>query len=113
MKIINKNNNAIIAEEVIVAKTILTRLKGLLGRKELRKNEALLLSPCNSIHTFFMRFPIDVLFLDRNNKIVKILSSFAPFRLSGIYFKAFSALELPAGAAKNSSTRENDIIQVI
>ncbi len=72
VKIINKTKNTILAEEAYIADTVFSRVKGLLGKQSLDEGSALIIKPCNSIHTFFMRFPIDVFFVDRNNKIVKI-----------------------------------------
>lgn len=65
--------------------------------KEMRGFDGLLLEPGNSIHNFFVRFPIDVLFLSKDMKIVKIIKCFKPWRISGIYFKARKVLELPNG----------------
>lgn len=110
MKIINKSSHSLIAEQVFVADSLLTRLKGLLGRKEFKKGEAIVLKPCNSIHTFFMRFAIDVLFLDNDNKIIKVIPCLKPFRITFIYFKARFAIELPAGTTQSVSIRENDTL---
>lgn len=70
--------------------------------------EALHIVPCNSIHTFFMRIPIDALFLDRDGVIVKALEALPPWRVTGVYFSARSVLELPAGTVAGSGTREGD-----
>jgi hypothetical protein len=85
---------------------------GLLGRAEFKKGQALILKPCNSIHTFFMRFPIDILFMDKNNRVVKITTNLKAFRISGIYFNAHFAIELPAGTIEHSLTNINDIIEI-
>jgi len=100
VKIINKTKNTVIAEEYICADSLLKRLKGLLGTKALKTGQALILDPCNSIHTFFMKYPIDVIFVNRDNKVVKIITSIPPFRLTGIYFSASYAIELPANTIK-------------
>ncbi len=112
MQIINKSKGASLATEAIIANTPLSRLKGLLGRRGLKKDEALIIKPCNSIHTFFMRFPIDVLFIDRENKVIKALSAIKPFRLSGIYINASFAIELPSGVILESLTSEGDEIAI-
>ncbi len=112
MKIINKTNNAVIADEAVVANTPAKRMKGLLGRKELKDGQALILDPCNSIHTFFMLFPIDILFLDKTNKIIKSISCLKPFRLTAIYFNAASAVELPSGKIQSLSIKEGDIVSL-
>jgi len=108
MRIINKTNSFVVAEEAIVANTPFKRMKGLLGRKELKESQALVLDPCNSIHTFFMRFPIDILFLDKNNKIIKTISCLKPFRLTSIYFNSAFAIELPSGKIQSLSIRKGD-----
>lgn len=110
MKIINKTSSAVLAEDVVVADTPFKRMKGLLWRKEFSKGQALILEPCNSIHTFFMRFAIDVLFVDKDNRVVKVVSNIRPFRLSGIYFNAAFAIELPNGTILSTSTKENDTL---
>jgi len=110
MKIINTTKNSVVANEVIIANTPFMRMKGLLGKKELKKGQALILDPCNSIHTFFMRFPIDILFLDKNNKIIKTISCLKPFRLTSIYFNATSAVELPIGTIQSLSIQKGDIL---
>lgn len=86
------------------------RMKGLLGKKELKKGQALVLKPCNSIHTFFMRFPIDVLFVDKDNRVIEAISKVQPFRLTYIYFNAALAIELPTATIQSSSTSKGDSI---
>lgn len=110
MKIINKSNNNILADRATIANTAFARMKGLLGRKELSKGEALILDPCNSIHMLFMRFPIDVLFVDKNSRVVKTIFSIKPFQLTRVYFKAKFAIELPSGTILSTSTKEQDPI---
>lgn len=113
MRIINQTKNTILAEEVILANTAFKRMKGLLGKKEFMRGCALILKPCNSIHTFFMRFPIDVLFLDKNNRVIKAISSLPPYRLTRVYLNSGFAIELPSGIIKLSSTQEGDTISFI
>lgn len=113
MKIIDLRNNAVLADKAQRADTFLKRLVGLLNRKSLDEGEALILQPSNCIHMFFMRFSIDVLFLDKNDKIVVMLSSFRPFSLSRIYFEAFSVVELPEGIIKKTMPQIGDILKVI
>lgn len=108
MKIINKAGNSVIADDAIFAKALLKRMKGLLGRKEFGKGQAIILEPCNSIHTFFMSFPIDVLFLNKDNNVIKAIPCVKPFRLTRIYFNAVRCIELPSGTIQNTSIREGD-----
>ena len=84
-----------------VAATTLSRMKGLLGRKELPPGEGLLIRPGSSIHMFFMRFPIDAVFLDRDHVVRKVVPDLKPWRLAGAR-GAKSVVELAAGeSARN------------
>lgn len=112
MKIINKSKSVVIAEEVITADTFFTRAKGLLGRKELSIGHAMIIRPCDSIHTFFMQFPIDVLFVNRDFKVIRAISNLQPFRLTGIYFKSRFAVELPAGTLETTHTQAGDFLSI-
>jgi uncharacterized membrane protein (UPF0127 family) len=82
-----------------VADTFGTRLRGLMGRRGLAEEEGLLIRPANSIHTFFMRFPIDVVFVDRDDAIVKVVANLRPWRLAWAK-GADRTLELPAGSCE-------------
>ncbi|MDP3042652.1 MAG: DUF192 domain-containing protein [Candidatus Omnitrophota bacterium] len=112
MKIINQSNSAVLADRARVADTFYKRLVGLLNRNSLEKGEALILKPCSSIHTLFMRFPIDVLFLDKNGKVIGLLSVFRPFRFSPVYFGASLAIELLAGTIQLTQTKLGNIIKI-
>lgn len=112
MKIINKTKNTVLAEDVIVAKDIFSRLKGLLGKSGLRNKEALIITPCDSIHTFFMKFSIDVVFIDKKNRVVKVISSMKPFRISAVYFNAHSVIELPPGIIRETATTVGDSLSL-
>jgi uncharacterized protein len=82
-------------------------MRGLLGRKSLAPGEGILLHPASSVHTAFMRFAIDVVFLDRDDRIVKIAPELAPWRTSAAR-KAAAAVELPAGTASRLGLRAGD-----
>jgi len=113
MRILNKNKNIILAEEAFVAKSLYSRIKGLIAREALLRQEALVINRCNSIHTFFMRFPIDVLFVDKKNKIVGIGLNIKPWRLSPIYWKAKFVVEFPAGVLLESKTQKGDELKFV
>ena len=113
MRVINLTNNAVLADKVKLADTFLSRLVGLLNRKSLENGEALILKPATSIHTFFMRFTIDVIFLDKNGRIIGILPSIRPFRISPIYFKSKLVIELPNDTLKMTKTQLGDMTQII
>ncbi|MBA2568712.1 MAG: DUF192 domain-containing protein [Actinobacteria bacterium] len=91
-------DGAVVCERTCVADSPFTRMKGLLGRDGLEPGEGLLLRPASSVHTWFMRFPIDVVFLDRGLVVVGIADLLEPWRAAGRR-GAKSALELPAGEA--------------
>lgn len=81
------------------ADSFLTRLGGLLARPRLQAGEALLLTPCNSVHTCFMRYAIDVVFLDAEGRVLRCVESLAPWR-AALCWPARQALELAAGQAR-------------
>ena len=112
MRIINKTKNTVLAENVVVADTPFSRVRGLLGKRELKPGEALIIKPCNSIHTFFMRFPIDVLFLNKDNRVIDVILSLKPFRLTAIYFNAAFVVELPVGTIQSTSTHKGDTLLI-
>lgn len=92
-----------------VARNIWQRTRGLLGRRSLSPREGLLIEGCSSIHTCFMRFPIDVIYLDREGRVVKIVSHLAPWRFSSAR-GARSTLELAAGACARNGIAVGDVI---
>ena len=112
MRVINISKNTLLADKAEITNTLLKRLIGLLNRKSLNKGEALILLPCNCIHSLFMRFTFDVIFLDKARKVIEAVSLFKPFRLSPIYFKAKLAIELPANTLHLTQTQPGDIIQI-
>jgi uncharacterized protein len=112
MVIKNKTKNSIIAEKVTIADTPFKRAKGLLGKRELSKGECLIIKPCNSVHMFFMCFPIDALFIDKNNCVVGVVQNLLPYRLSPIFFKAAFVIEIPAGTIQTTKTEKNDLLLI-
>ena len=113
MKIFNSFQNTFLANQVVVADTFFSRFVGLLNRKNLNSGEALMITRCRSIHMFFMRFAIDVIFVDRQNRVVGLVEGIKPFCLSSIFLKASYAIELPEGTIKTSKTVVGDELQVI
>ena len=91
-------DGTVVCERCLLAETPLARLRGLLGRSDLPAGEGLLLRPAGSIHTAFMRFPIDAVFLDRADRVLKVAHDLAPWRMAGCR-GARAVLELPAGEA--------------
>lgn len=95
MKIVNTRIGKVIAWDARQASGFLGRLKGLMGKKSMPAGSALVLKPCNWIHTFFMRFNTDVLFLDHRGKVVHLIYEMHPSRVSPIVRGAAVAVELP------------------
>ncbi len=108
IKVLNQTRDKILASHATEASSFTSRFLGLMGKKELPFGAALHISPCNSIHTFFMKIPIDAVFLDKQLKVVKVCSAMVPWRVSSIYFGAHSVLELPSGTTLASGTAEGD-----
>ena len=94
------------------ADNFFTRFKGLMGAPCLAAGEGLLILPCNSIHTHFMRFPIDVLYVSRDLEVVHVDQDMAPWRFGRIRRKAHFVIELPAGTAAATGTEVGDRIAV-
>jgi len=92
---------------VDIADTSAKRRTGLLKHARLAPGEGLWILPCESVHTFFMKFPIDLIYLDRRRRVRKVRSRVPAWRLSACLF-AYSVVELPAGTAEQSGTRVGD-----
>jgi uncharacterized membrane protein (UPF0127 family) len=88
----------VVCEDCVVADSTLTRMRGLLGRSSLEPGEGILLRPAGSIHTFFMRFPIDVVFCDRDLKVLRVVPDVPPWRMR-MARRAKLTIELAAGEA--------------
>lgn len=88
------------------------RLKGLLGTKTLPPGQGLLIQPCQSVHTFFMGYPIDILFLDKNHRVVDLYKSLPPNRISRLVFKARLVIELPSGTLEQTGTEIGDLLAI-
>lgn len=112
MRILNISKNMLLATQVELAQGLFSRTKGLLGKKEIPEGFALVIQPCKQIHTFFMQFPIDVLFLDRNQRVIKVIVAMPPFSISGIYFNSRLAIEMPAYTLSKSQTQVGDVIRL-
>jgi uncharacterized membrane protein (UPF0127 family) len=95
-----------------IADNPFTRLRGLLGRASLPAGEGLLIRPAPSIHTAFMRFPIDAVFLDADLCVVGVAAELRPWRVAG-HRGARAVLELPAGAATDAAVREGERLTAV
>lgn len=95
-----------------IATTPLARARGLLGRKELPPGEGLLIRPGFSIHTLFMRFPIDVVFLDKSGSVVDVVGRLKPWR-AATRLRARAVLELAAGEAERVTVRIGERLEPV
>ena len=111
-RIINRTKNTLLADRAEVANTHFKRLKGLLGKEALKEGEGLIIKPCSSIHTFFMRFSIDAIFLDKNNSVVAIAESLPPSRFFGSLLKGKLVIELPLGTIARTNTIIGDELEL-
>ena len=107
----NQTRNTVLAETADLADTSEKRRTGLLKHERLGPGEGLWIVPCESVHTFFMKFPIDLVYLDKRRKVRKVRNAVQPWRLSAC-LRAHSVLELPAGVAERSGTRVGDELAV-
>ena len=108
---LTREDGRVVCEHLLVAARPLRRMRGLLGRAELPSDEGILLRPAGSVHTFFMRFPIDVVFLDRKDVVVAIEPGLAPWRTAGRR-GAKAVVELPAGEADRRGLRVGERLSV-
>jgi len=113
MKLINKKNDKILANNLKIADNFFKRLKGLLGRKALDKGEGLHIIPCNSIHSFFMKFNFDAIFLNKNNEVVYLIEEMPAWHVSKICFSAYSVVELQSGVIKETETSISDVLEFL
>lgn len=103
----NKTRDLLLAYKAGIANTSSLRRRGLLKHQHLNPGDGLWLVPCEAVHTFGMKFPIDVLYLSRAKKVLKIESCLPKRRIS-VHLRAHSVLELPAGMAAATGTAVGD-----
>ncbi len=108
---VNSTRDTILAESVERASSFLARLRGLIGRAELPPGRGLLLEPCRSVHTCFMRFPIDVIFLNKEGKMVYLAVGMRPYNATPYIKRAHRVLELPAGTLSRSGSVLGDTVK--
>jgi len=111
IRVINVTRQKEIAGRVQLAGEGPHRRKGLLGRERLDPGEGLWIVPCEAVHTFWMRFPIDLIYLDRKHHVTKVRSNVGPWRLSAS-LRAHSVIELPAGSVNETGTMPGDMLAI-
>jgi hypothetical protein len=107
VRVWNRTRDTVLGADVDVADTSAKRRTGLLNHERLEPGQGLWISPCESVHTFFMKFPIDLVYVDRKGKVRKVRSSVPAWRLSAC-LPAHSVVELPAGTAERTGTQVGD-----
>ena len=98
-----------LATELEIATSFAARSKGLLGRRGLRADTGMLIDPCPSVHTWFMLFPIDVVFLDKHNRVVGLKRNMKPWRMAGSW-RGAKTIELPVGIIASTRTQLGDFV---
>jgi uncharacterized membrane protein (UPF0127 family) len=112
MKVINITRQTVLATNLEVANDGPTRNKGLLGRTGLAEGEGLWIIPCEAVHTIGMKFPIDLIYLDRKQSVRKMKSNVPAWRFS-VCFTAHSILELPVGTISATKTTKADVVEFL
>jgi uncharacterized membrane protein (UPF0127 family) len=112
MQIRNMTCNALLVTQGRIADNRWTRLKGLVGVKHLPEGEGLLIRPCKGVHCMFMSIPIDVLYVDQNDRVVGLDENMAPWHIGRIYGKSRYVVEVPAGTIAKTGTGVGDALMV-
>lgn len=112
LRVSNRTRGILIADSADIADTSAKRRRGLLKHTSLEPGEGLWIVPCEGVHTFGMKFPIDVLFLNKRKKVVKVRSNMARRRIA-LGLMAHSVLELPAGTADATGTVRGDELEFV
>ncbi len=102
----------VVAAHVEVAATLWSRFMGLMFRRELPEGHGLALTPCSSIHMFFMRIPLDVAFLDREGRVLRVYHGIRPWRMSRVVRGARTAVELPAGTLRAAGVEPGAVLRL-
>ena len=112
---VNRSRGICLAENVRIARTHWTRLRGLIGtdKSSFRPGQALWIVPCRGVHTLAMHYPLDVIYLDRSGYVVDLQAGVKPWRFAPVHLRAASVLELPSGVIERSGTVVGDQIEIV
>lgn len=108
VRVSNATRNTVLGDRIGVADTSWSRMAGLLGKAGLDSGCGLLIIPSQAVHTIAMRFPIDVVFLDRNCRVIHVDPLLVPNRVTGLHWRARCVVELPVGIISETSTSVGD-----
>ncbi|HLB59052.1 MAG TPA: DUF192 domain-containing protein [Bdellovibrionota bacterium] len=111
-QIFNGRTGKFLAKRADRTKSLWSRAKGLLGRPHLNQGEGLIMARCKGVDTCFMKFPLDLVFVDRRGVVVKVQKNLRPWKISGYNFKARMVLELPVGMIDETGTMIGDPLSI-
>ncbi|MDO9533910.1 MAG: DUF192 domain-containing protein [Bacillota bacterium] len=112
VKVFNFTSNNMILDEAEIADSFNLRLKGLLGRSSLAPGKGLIIRPCRSVHTMGMQFPIDIAFVDNEDRICHIIKNMRPYKISPCINKSSYIIEAPSGTFTSTSTAVGDKVKL-
>jgi uncharacterized protein len=113
VRIVNETRSSVVCERARVARTMFARGRGLMFAAELPADSGLVIDPCNSIHMFFMRFSLDVLYVDRDDRVVRVQRGIKPWRIGPLITRGGRyVIELPAGSIDRSGTEVGDQLRL-
>jgi uncharacterized membrane protein (UPF0127 family) len=113
MQILNATRNVSLATAVKVSDSFLTRGRGLIGSAPLQAGEAMIIRPCKGVHTWFMSYPIDVIYVDSANTVLGWEDAMVPWKLGRPRVKARYVIEMPAHSVKESGTQVGDQLALV
>lgn len=111
VRVVNRTRDIVLGDKVRTARTLLSRLVGLLGTAAIADGEGLWIVPCRGVHTLGMRYPIDVAFLDARGVVIGILEGLPPNRIGRVFRGARGALELRSGILAATGTVPGDRLE--
>jgi uncharacterized protein len=112
LKVVNLSNGAELVNNLSTADTFFKRLRGLMFSKKLPAGHGLLIQPCQSIHTFFMKYSIDVLYISKDLEIVGMDETIMPAKVGKFQKRSYSVLELPAGTIRTTETKIGNYLTI-
>lgn len=111
-KVQRKSDGTVLFSDCAFAQSALERMVGLLSKSQLNNKQALWISPCTSIHTFFMRFSIDAAFLNKEGRVIAVYEALKPWRFSFIHFRAIGVLEAKAGSFQALGLKKGEVLEI-
>jgi uncharacterized membrane protein (UPF0127 family) len=112
-QLLRSDSEQVLVPQLFVAKKFFDRAWGLLGQSSFEQNKGLWIHRCSSIHTFFMKIPIDAVFVDRQLKVVGIYENLKPFRMTTWVWKSDSVIELPSGSVQRLKIHRGEVFRVV